>query len=96
MEDAIWWIDWIVAASIALVILTLTASSNGKPVATAAVALGFVALFLGFSVMPLVVRQQFYDSSGRIKSWKHIASLNVIGMAILLSSAVVGANVNGW
>ncbi|MBT2385017.1 hypothetical protein [Streptomyces sp. ISL-11] len=95
MEDSIWWIDWIVTASIALVVLVTAASYDGKPTATLQVGLGFGVLFLGYSVIPFFVRQVCYDGRGKIKSWKHIAVLNFAGMAILLSSAAVGANVNG-
>ncbi|MFD6293987.1 hypothetical protein ACFWFU_04040 [Streptomyces sp. NPDC060235] len=95
IEDAVWWIDWVVTASIALIILVLNASHNKKPTATLQVGIGFAVLFLGYSVIPVFVRQVCYDGNGKIKSWKHVAVLNFIGMGILLSSAAAGANVNG-
>ncbi|GAA0487121.1 hypothetical protein ACFQ2B_22965 [Streptomyces stramineus] len=95
MEDSVWWIDWIVTASIALVVLVLAASHDGRATATLQVGLGFGVLFLGYSVIPFFVRQICYNGNGKIKSWKHIAVLNFVGMGILLSSAAVGANVNG-
>jgi hypothetical protein len=94
LDDAVWWIDWIVTASITLVVYVLLAIANHKEVTLGQVGLAMLSLFLGYSAMPYVVRLFCYDPTGNFKDWRLIIPLNVFGIVILLASVAAGVELN--
>lgn len=94
LDDAVWWIDWIVTASVTLVGFVLLAVANGKQVTLGQVALALFSLFLGYSAMPYGVKMLCYDSQGQLKGWRYIVPANIVGIMILLSSVAAGAELN--
>ncbi|MER6360083.1 hypothetical protein [Kitasatospora sp. NPDC001527] len=95
LEDAIWWIDWVVAASVALVALLVIAAHEHKAVSVSQVIWASVTLLAGYSILPLSFRVICYEN-GQIKGWPYAAVMNMTGMTLLLGSAAAGASVNGW
>ncbi|MFJ9941314.1 hypothetical protein [Streptomyces erythrochromogenes] len=94
-DDALFWIDWLVTAALALGVSLVTASMQGKPVGTFQVGVALSVLVLGLAVMPKVVQEMCYDSTGDLKGWSHIVSANAAGLVILLSSVAAGVKVYG-
>ncbi|MFC9404350.1 hypothetical protein ACFTWQ_04890 [[Kitasatospora] papulosa] len=92
-DDALFWIDWIVTAAVALGTSLVSASMQGKPVGTIHVGVALAVLVLGLAVMPKVVQELCYDSSGDLKGWSHIICANAAGLIILLSSVVAGVKI---
>ncbi|MDP9949108.1 MULTISPECIES: hypothetical protein [Streptomyces] len=90
IDDAVFWIDWIVTAAVAFCGALLAASLEGKAIDAATVATALVAIILGLTFMPFGVRMVCYDGSGVIKGWMHVAVANVAGLLVLLSSVVAG------
>lgn len=95
LDDAVWWIEWVVTASIALALLLVVASHRHELLLTKQVGLGIAVTFLGYSVMPYFARLLCYDETGKLKSWRHVLGLNMIGMGVLVASVLVGARPNG-
>ncbi|MFC8016322.1 hypothetical protein [Streptomyces cinereoruber] len=94
-DDALFWIDWIVTAAVALGASLVTASLQDKPVGTLQVGVALFVLVLGLAVMPKIVQETCYDSTGALKGWSHIVCANAFGLIILLSSVAAGVKVYG-
>ncbi|BCY13584.1 hypothetical protein [Actinoplanes sp. L3-i22] len=95
-EDALWWTDWVVAATFALVgSVVAAARDTGKDVPLGQAVVAFVALFFGFSVMPFGLRSFAYDSQARIKGWLWIWSANGVASLVLLSAVATGVTIYG-
>ncbi|MFE5546628.1 hypothetical protein [Streptomyces sp. NPDC057677] len=90
MEDAVFWIDWIVTAAVAFCGALLAASLEKKPIDAVTVVTTLVTIILGMTFMPFGVRMICYDGNGVIKGWVHVVGANVAGLLVLLSSVVAG------
>lgn len=90
MDDAVFWIDWIVTAAVAFCGAMVAASLDSKAIEFSTVALALAALFIGLIFMPFGVRMICYDGNGQIKGWLHVVLANTCGLGILLSSVVAG------
>jgi hypothetical protein len=95
IEDALWWTDWVVAASFALVGSLIAAARAGKDVPVPQVILAAVALFVGFSVMPFGLRMAAYTQNAKIKGWRWVWAANGVASLILLSAVAAGVKVYG-
>ncbi|BCJ41413.1 hypothetical protein GCM10010168_55880 [Actinoplanes ianthinogenes] len=96
MEDALWWTDWVVAATFALVGSVVAAArdtTKDVPLPQAVVAVG--VLFFGFSVMPYGLKMVAYDQDARIKGWWWIWAANGVASLILLSAVAAGVKIYG-
>ncbi len=94
LDDAVWWIDWIVTATITLVVFVLLAVANNRQVTLGQVGMAILSLFLGFSAIPYAVKMLCYDNTGRLKGWLYLVPANVMGIVILLASVAAGAELN--
>lgn len=90
IDDAVFWIDWIVTAAVAFCGALLAASLEGKPIDAATVATALVVIILGLTFMPFGVRMVCYDGTGVIKGWVHVVVADLAGLLVLLSSVVAG------
>lgn len=92
LGDALFWIEWVVAASFALAASEIANSHAHKPIGTAETVTAFGALFLSYSTLPFVARDYAFDSSGKIRvPWLFI--LNIAAILILMAAVAVGAKV---
>lgn len=94
LDDAVWWIDWIVTASITLVAFVLLAIANNRSVTIGQISLAILSLFLGYSAIPFAVRMFCYTPNGKLKDWRFIVPANVVGILILLMAVAAGAKLN--
>jgi hypothetical protein len=95
IEDALWWTDWVVAASFALVGSLIAAARDGKDIPVPQVVVAALALFVGFSVMPFGLRMIAYTQNARIKSWRWVWAANGVASLVLLSAVAAGVKVYG-
>lgn len=95
MEDASWWVEWVVAATFALVASLIANSHEHKHIGTPQIAFAFVALFVGYSTMPFANRTWCIDEDGKIKGRFHLIALNASAVVILLGTVGVGVKVYG-
>ena len=95
IEDALWWTDWVVAASFALVGALIAAARAGKQVPVPQVVVAALALFVGFSVMPYGLRMVAYAQNAKIKGWLWVWAANGVASLILLSAVAAGVKVYG-
>ncbi|MEU8228228.1 hypothetical protein AB0C12_01365 [Actinoplanes sp. NPDC048967] len=96
MEDALWWTDWVIAASFALVgSLIAAARAEDKDVPVPQVVVAALALFVGFSVMPFGLRMVAYTQNAKIKNWWWVGAANGVASLILLSAVAAGVKVYG-
>ena len=95
IEDALWWTDWVVAASFALVGSLVAAARDNKDVPVPQVVVAAMALFIGFSVMPFGLRMIAYESDAKIKGWRWVWAANGVASLILLSAVAAGVKVYG-
>ncbi|MFE7772606.1 hypothetical protein ACFU5O_01625 [Streptomyces sp. NPDC057445] len=90
LDDAVFWIDWIVTAAAALCTALVGASLEQKPIATSTVGVALVVLIMGLTFMPYGVRMICYDGNGVIKGWPYVVCADAVGLIVLLSSVVAG------
>lgn len=95
-DDALFWTDWTVAASLALGGSLLVASSQDKDIPPTQVAIGFGAIIVGCVFFPFFLRTFAYDAHGKIKSWGWIFGANAVGILILLGAVAAGVRVYDW
>lgn len=95
-DDALFWSDWIVAASLALAGSVIVAANQGEAVPVAQVLASFFSIVLGCSAFPFLLRVFAYDPNARIKSMGWIVVANSFGILILLGAVVAGAKVYDW
>jgi hypothetical protein len=94
-EDFVWWIEWVVAASVALALTLIVASYNGRVIPFSQVLSTIIALLCGFSILPYLAKVYAYDKNGQVKGWREIVVMNVLGMLILLSAVAAGVKAYG-
>jgi hypothetical protein len=95
IEDALWWTDWVVAASFALVGTLFAAARDNKQVPVPQVVVAVSVLIMGFSVMPYGLRMVAYAENARIKGWIWVWAANGVASLILLSAVATGVKVYG-
>ncbi|MFI0976179.1 hypothetical protein ACH4SP_04015 [Streptomyces sp. NPDC021093] len=95
LDDAAFWIDWVVTAMVAMFLAQLGSSLKGDPISAPLVCVSSAVLFLGGGVFPWCVKQLCYDGTGRFKSWVHVAMADLVGLAILFACVVVGVKAYG-
>jgi hypothetical protein len=67
-EDAVFWIDWVVAGTVALVSLLGMTAESGAPIRPLQVGIAVASLFFGYSILPFAIRQFGYDKKGKRSS----------------------------
>lgn len=90
-EDAAFWVDWVVAGTVALISFLGVAAESGTPIRPLQIGIAASALLFGYSILPFAMRQFGYDKEGKIKSWPCILIGDAIGAAILLAAVAGGA-----
>ncbi|MEV7046156.1 hypothetical protein [Amycolatopsis sp. NPDC051061] len=94
-EDMLWWTDWVVAATLTLCILLITAGQQNKTLSAMQGIMTLVQLFLGWAVFPKLVNQFVYGSNGQLMPfWPRIAVANLFALSVLFGSVLTGVNVN--
>src|SRR5438046_9571856 len=56
-EDAAFWVDWVVAGTVALVSFLGVTAKSGTPIQPLQVAIGVSSLFFGYSILSFAMRQ---------------------------------------
>jgi hypothetical protein len=95
LDDGLFWTDWVVTGTIALVALVIVASRAGRVIALPQVASAFGCMFLGYAVIPPLVQSILYDPSGKIRGWPFVLLADILGLLILFVAVAVGTNANG-
>ncbi|MGJ6969413.1 hypothetical protein ACSDR0_46755 [Streptosporangium sp. G11] len=95
MDDAVFWIDWIVTAVSAFFLFLLAAAQANKAIGTPHVFVAVVVLGMGGMVIPFAFRLICYDGKGNIKGWVYVVVANVVGLLVLLSSVAAGVKAYG-
>jgi hypothetical protein len=95
MDDAVFWIDWIVTAVSAFFLFLLAAAQANKPIGTPHVFVAVMVLGMGGMVVPFAFRLICYDGQGNIKGWPYVVVANVVGLLVLLSSVAAGVKAYG-
>ncbi|AYC40820.1 hypothetical protein DWG14_05093 [Streptomyces griseorubiginosus] len=98
IDDAIFYIDWIVTSAVALGYSMVTVTMDGDPktqIETPTVVVALLVLVVGVAMLPPLVRDTCYDATGKIKGWWHVVVLDLIGLTFLASSVVAGVKTYG-
>jgi|GEM_PF-5943774 len=97
-EDLVWWLDWVVAAVVACLVLGLsTARDGGSFDAVQFLILGFVFI-LGLGGIPNMVRLYGYDLTSEppaLRTLMGIVVPNLAGALILMGTISSGAQLGG-
>lgn len=93
--DADWWMEWIVASTVALVIFQVTNAHEGKPVSTKQAVTAAIALVLGYGALPKLANIFALDSEGNVVSVRWLAVLNIISALMLMATVAVGVKIYG-
>jgi hypothetical protein len=91
IEDVVFWVDWVVAGTVALVSFLGVAAASGTPIRPTQIGIAVASLIFGYSVLPFAMRQFGYDENGKLKIWPFILIANTIGAVILLAAVAGGA-----
>jgi hypothetical protein len=94
-DDYDWWIEWIVTATVTLVIFLIINSHEHKPVSTSQIVWAIIALFAGYSALPKLANIFCLDSQGRVESILWLAVLNILAGFILMATVAVGVKIYG-
>lgn len=99
-EDGLFWTDWTIAAGLALATTLVVASSKNVPVPMSQVVLCLIAILLGCTAFPFLLRLLAYESGAKIKEWGWLKMgwifiANGAAVMILLSAVAVGVKVYG-
>ncbi|WP_210586883.1 hypothetical protein [Streptomyces sp. GESEQ-35] len=95
MDDAVFWIDWIVTAISTFFLFMLAAAQQDRPLGTPQVFAALVVLGLGGMFIPFGFRFLCYDGHGRMKGWLYVIAADAVGLLILLSSVATGVSTYG-
>lgn len=94
-DDAVWWIEWVAAGTVAVLVSLIVASHDHKVSGAGQPGAAIFALFLGYCALPYAHRTYFVDEEGKVKGVKQLVILNVCGILVLTSAVAVGAKVYG-
>jgi hypothetical protein len=94
-DDADWWIEWVVAASYALVIFLIISAHEHKAVSTRQIATALIALFLGYSALPKMANVYCLDGQGKVVSIPWLVVLNIFAGFILMATVAIGVKIYG-
>src|SRR5688572_14495840 len=86
-DDALFWSDWVIAASLALASTAIVSAQQGTPIPPLQMTVSFVSIILGCSAFPFFLRVFAYGPDAKIKSlgWKGLGWIviaNAIGIMI--------------
>lgn len=97
-EDLVWWLDWVIAAVVAFMVLALN-RADGHDALTTEQVLTLVFVFIsGLSGIPMMVRNFGYDTDHdppALRTGRGIVLPNLGGAVILLATVVAGAQLAG-
>ncbi|GGP37669.1 hypothetical protein [Saccharothrix coeruleofusca] len=92
-DDLLFWTDWIIAASVALIGSALALSFAGKPVPPLQLVASFLALLLGVTAFPIFLRSFAYAGRAEMEKWGWVVTANLVGIVFLLSAVLLGVRV---
>jgi len=97
-EDLVWWLDWVIAAVVAFMVLALNRADDHEVMTTEQV-LTLVFVFIsGLTGIPTMVRNFGYDTAHdppALRTGRGIVLPNLAGAVILLATVVAGAQLAG-
>lgn len=94
-EDALWWIEWVAAGTVALAVSLIVSSHDHKISGAGQPSLAIGATFLGYSALPFAHKTWFVDEQGKVKGVKELLILNGCGILVLTAAVALGARVYG-
>jgi hypothetical protein len=92
-DDADWWVEWVVAATIALVIFLIINSHEHKAVGTSQVVTAIVAVLVGYAALPRIANIFCLDAQGRVASVPWLFGLNFFALMMLGATVAVGVKI---
>jgi hypothetical protein len=92
-DDADWWIEWVVAATVALMVFITTNALEHKPVSIWQVTTAIVAVLLGYGALPTIASVFCLDDNGRVASTPALFVLNLVALFMLMATVSVGVKI---
>jgi hypothetical protein len=92
-DDADWWIEWIVAATIALALFLIINAHEHKPVSTWQVVTALAAIFFGYAALPRIASVFCLDDNGRVASIPALFVLDLFALFMLAATVSVGVKI---
>ena len=95
MDDADWWKEWVVTASVALGIFLIINAHEHKDISVSQVILTLIAVGVGCGALPIVANVFCLDTNNKVRSWQRLIPLNVAAALILMATVAVGVKIYG-
>ena len=97
-DDALFWTDWTIAASLALVGSVIVSASDNKPIPVIQVFVSVLSILLSCSAFPFFLRIYAYEQGAKLKNWGWkgagwILIANLVGVVVLLGAVFTGVSV---
>lgn len=92
-DDAIFWIDWCIAAAVAFAVSMIDASRQQEVAATETVVGLITVMLFGLVVLPFGFRLVSYDDDGELKSWWWIIGSNLFALGFLSFGVMAGVKI---
>ena len=93
LDDAAWWIEWVVIATVALAIFLVLSAHEHKHIGGGQITAVIIAMFAGYGLLPLMANVRCLDNDGKVKSIGWLITLNIAAMLILTAAVTAGAKV---
>jgi len=97
-EDLVWWLDWVIAAIVAFMVLALNRADDHEAMTTEQVFTLVFVFISGLTGIPAMVRNFGYDTAHdppALRTGRGIVLPNLAGAVILLATVVAGAQLAG-
>ncbi|HET9592932.1 MAG TPA: hypothetical protein VFP17_08450 [Solirubrobacterales bacterium] len=97
-EDLVWWLDWVIAAVVAFMVLALNRADGHMALTTEQVFTLVFVFITGLTGIPTMVRNFGYDTAHdppALRTGRGIVLPNLAGAVILLATVVAGAQLAG-
>ncbi len=93
LDDAAWWIEWVVTGTVALAIFLILSAHEHKPIGGGQIVAVIIAMFAGYALLPLMANIRCLDDDGKVKSIGWLITLNIAAILILTAAVTAGAKV---
>src|SRR5690242_17405246 len=77
VDDADWWMEWVVTASVALGIFLVINAHEHKHISVSQVVWALVAVAAGYSALPVMANVFCLDTNNKVRSVPWLIALNI-------------------